>query len=610
MSIRLWLMVADCWRCGSSIELSQEQEREALRLLREREESRRTETREAAAAIVPTVARKPAPQPKAPPPVAKKEPAAEPATDVKAPPAKPPAAPAPERPAAAARRPRRVAASQVHHGARARVRDIYEKGAVGVFWSDLFRDLPAWLVSLVVHLVAMLLLGLWVDRPAEDPRTITLATSVGYQDLEGDIGDPERPTVEAFEFDDPGAIDLESLKEVVEAVSQEEPVLKENLAIDVPDPIGNMPNIASQSLVTLPPAPVGRMFAGRDPEIRAQMVEKAGGSSFTEVAVARGLKFISRHQNEDGSWSLHAFHKAPGCDGTCTGAGNVNSDMAGTALALLPFLGAGQTHLEGQYTDEVFRGLKWIIEKQGENGDLRGKGNGQMYAHGQAAIVLCEAYALTGDEQLRAPAQLALDFIVRAQHPRGGWRYQPRQPGDTSVIGWQLMALRSGKMSYLFVPKKTLDLAGLFLDRVQRDKAGGRYAYMPGRGPTEVMTAEALLCRQYLGWPKDHPGLKSGIKYLLERHPPKKNKPNIYYWYYATQVMHHYGGDAWNEWNAKMREVLADTQEKKGHQAGSWEPRGGHASRGGRLYMTSLAVCTLEVYYRHLPLYSSELPGD
>jgi len=36
----------------------------------------------------------------------------------------------------------------------------------------------------------------------------------------------------------------------------------------------------------------------------------------------------------------------------------------------------------------------------------------------------------------------------------------------------------------------------------------------------------------------------------------------------------------------------------------SWSPHGadGH-NRGGRIYMTSLALLTLEVYYRHLPLY-------
>ena len=120
------------------------------------------------------------------------------------------------------------------------------------------------------------------------------------------------------------------------------------------------------------------------------------------------------------------------------------------------------------------------------------------------------------------------------------------------------------------------------------------------------MTAEALLCRQYVGWPKDHPGLLGGVEYLL-KNLPGDGEPNVYYWYYASQVMHHLGGEPWERWNARMRVVLPSMQETKGHAAGSWSPRGAFASEGGRLYMTSLAICTLEVYYRHLPLYRQEV---
>ena len=43
---------------------------------------------------------------------------------------------------------------------------------------------------------------------------------------------------------------------------------------------------------------------------------------------------------------------------------------------------------------------------------------------------------------------------------------------------------------------------------------------------------------------------------------------------------------------------------KHPHLRGSWSPDGDvHSGAGGRLMMTSLAVLTLEVYYRHLPLY-------
>jgi hypothetical protein len=53
-----------------------------------------------------------------------------------------------------------------------------------------------------------------------------------------------------------------------------------------------------------------------------------------------------------------------------------------------------------------------------------------------------------------------------------------------------------------------------------------------------------------------------------------------------------------------MREHLLRTQVKEGHKAGSWNPEGtDYGARGGRLYATAMALLTLEVYYRHLPMY-------
>ena len=592
MSIRLWLMVADCWLCSTNIELTEEQEQEALRLLREREGAGRKES--AAAAIVPTMRR--GPRPAAVPGEPKPQPVQ-------------PRAEVPES-FTAAYQPRRVAASRAHRGTRARVRDIYEKGVAPVLLTGLLKDLPAWLVSLVVHLVLMLLLAMWTIGGV-GPESITLATAVSRDDEVGEGDKIEEAPIETFEFEEPGAVAKPSTVEETGAPSEPEMELPMPEVPDVSEPVGLLPGMARHETDRLPPAPAGHMFSGRDPMVRAHMVTRAGGTSQSEAAVARALKFLSRHQNADGSWSLRNFHKAPGADGKIGGRGSSSSDVAGTALSLLPFLGAAQTHEKGEYQQVVANGLNWIVEHQKEDGDLRGAGDGRMYAHGQAAIVLSEAFALTGDEQLRDPAQRALNFIVKAQHPAGGWRYQPGEAGDTSVVGWQLMALQSGKqIGNLHVPRRTFEAAGLFLDSVKGDKIGSRYAYQAGRPPTEVMTAEALLCRLYLGWPADHPSIKAGVKYLLKEHPPDAKKPHAYYWYYATQVMHHVGGDSWKKWNSLMRDTLIKMQQQRGSAAGSWDPQGGFSKQGGRLYMTALATCILEVYYRHMPLNTKEiLPG-
>jgi hypothetical protein len=119
------------------------------------------------------------------------------------------------------------------------------------------------------------------------------------------------------------------------------------------------------------------------------------------------------------------------------------------------------------------------------------------------------------------------------------------------------------------------------------------------------MTAEGLLCRQYLGWKQDDKRLNAGIRFI-GNHPIeyKNNKRNVYYWYYATQVTHHMEGDAWRKWNGVMRQVIPENQTTKGRERGSWHPDGDEwGPAGGRLYVTCLSTYMLEVYYRHLPIY-------
>lgn len=118
------------------------------------------------------------------------------------------------------------------------------------------------------------------------------------------------------------------------------------------------------------------------------------------------------------------------------------------------------------------------------------------------------------------------------------------------------------------------------------------------------MTAEGLLCRQYLGWRRKHSSLVGGAKYLLEE-PINARQKNVYYWYYATQVLHHMEGDLWKQWNKHLSTKLPDMQVKEGAERGSWSPHGDEwGGQGGRLYTTCLSIYMLEVYYRHLPIYS------
>ncbi len=143
-----------------------------------------------------------------------------------------------------------------------------------------------------------------------------------------------------------------------------------------------------------------------------------------------------------------------------------------------------------------------------------------------------------------------------------------------------------------------------FLDNVTGVEGGAYYGYLDDtltEDSSPALTAIGLLCQMYMGWKADHPALVKGTDYLAEIGPMADN---LYYSYYATQVMHHVGGEKWEKWNKKMRDDLVERQAQKGHERGSWPIEGGLTGEsGGRLMTTALAAMILEVYYRHLPLY-------
>src|SRR5262249_38330462 len=148
------------------------------------------------------------------------------------------------------------------------------------------------------------------------------------------------------------------------------------------------------------------------------------------------------------------------------------------------------------------------------------KFGGNMYSQGLATIAICEAYGLSQDPKLRKPAQLAVTYIVQAQHTEGGWRYSPRTPGDTSVVGWQVMALKSAQMAGLDVPDNTMKKAIRFLDSAC-DTGSEGYSYVPNSGAAPTMSAVGLLCRQYLqSWGPKNGRMINGVENWIRKNPP------------------------------------------------------------------------------------------
>ncbi len=345
----------------------------------------------------------------------------------------------------------------------------------------------------------------------------------------------------------------------------------------------------------------------------------------TDGAIELGLDFLARHQATDGHWSLEFISKATGAKPE---RASFRSDSAATGLALLSFLGAGYDHYGGRHRATVQRALDHLLAHQKSNGDLyqpqdaESNRSAWFYSHGIAAIALCEAYGMTGDESLAGPAQLAIDFIVASQEPkRGAWRYMPGLGSDTSVSGWQLMALRSGELAGLSVPAGAYEKLKHWLDSAQVE--GSQFVYNPlapntieqghGRRPTAAMTAVGLLMRMHTGWNRGDARMIEGAEHLLENLPAEgtATRParDTYYWYYATQVMFHMRGKYWRLWSERLEPMLLDGQIQSGALAGSWDPVRPVPDRwgpqGGRIYVTTLNLLSLEVVYRHLPIYES-----
>ncbi len=458
------------------------------------------------------------------------------------------------------------------------------------------RGMASFLSSFLFHSALILGMALWL--PASDARSGRIALVVVPADDDAFISSevlPEAaPSISAEQFAGDVVADHAFTNVQVHAPAGELPELAYRQPAAALNPLGPPADYLLRTR-----ADVSGALAGRGRTARAEMVRLGGGTAESEDAVERGLRWIMAQQRPDGGFSFRHLRGA-------RNPGTESSRTAATALCMLPYLGAGYTHQEGPYRDVVQRGMYYLVRsaRQTQHGaDLQ---NGTMYAQGLATIALCEAYAMTGDPALKGLAEQAMRFVLFAQDPKGGgWRYTPGEPGDTTVTGWQLMALKSAQMAGLSVPSPTLVGVRRFLDGVQSEY-GANYGYMDAK-PGETTTAIGLLCRMYTGWDRDHHALRRGVEDLDQWGP---SKDNMYLNYYATQVLHHYGGEPWKRWNPVMRDYLVATQSDDGHEAGSWHFSGGHGNVGGRLYNTAMAVMTLQVYYRYMPLYTDHAITD
>ncbi len=464
------------------------------------------------------------------------------------------------------------------------------------------HPLSSILVSVMIHTALLIVLILIAFRfPEPIPRIGILAEFVA-QPVTPNLVDSETQTVELDipeQTQSPMEMSFEDVSEDDEKEVSEDADSVLNTISEHNHPTISEIESPAQPRQTLP---TGGGLEGRDSNARARLAATRGGSRASELAVEQGIRWIVAHQREDGSWRFR--HHQGECDGRCANPGTRESTTAATGLALMSLMGAGYTHRSGPYQETVQKGLDYLLEKirVTKHGGILAEGEAGMYSHAIATIALAEAFSMTRDTNLINAVESARTYIVTAQHGKGGWRYNPGYPGDMTVTGWQLMALKSCEISGLPSERTIWQKAEQFIDSL--GSSSGRFGYQSRDEKNPTTTAIGLLSKMYLGMPKEHGGLEMGAGYIFDRGP---SKTDIYFNYYATQVMHHLQGPNWKIWNQEMRDFLIDSQVKTaGHEAGSWYFEDKHGQVGGRLYTTAMAVMTLEVYYRFMPLYEDK----
>ena len=327
--------------------------------------------------------------------------------------------------------------------------------------------------------------------------------------------------------------------------------------------------------------------------------------SETRTAVDLALRWLHLHQNANGSWAANYWDPegAPfSMAGLSTNVGP--TDVGISAMACLALMGGGNTLRKGEYRGTVLRGIQWLISQQDER---TGYFSRNMYCHALATIALCEAVGRSPDERAALAARKAVEACVAGVAKDGGWRYAPNsEDSDMSVTSWFLQALKTAKMANIKFDHSVFSRGLAYMDQcTDRGALGdsnGRvaYGYNPGLIVNEgspPLTCAGMVIRQFNGMGVNHPVLVRAAE-ATKAGPPSWANKKFYYWYYATYAMHNMGGEYRLWWNSRIRDVLLDNQTKRGHQAGSWNPKDADWA-AGRVYCTALGALCLEVYYRY-----------
>lgn len=348
--------------------------------------------------------------------------------------------------------------------------------------------------------------------------------------------------------------------------------------------------------------PIALLVALRTDGQRRREALTGNGGAEAERAIDLGLVWLTRKQAPDGTWDAAAE------------GGKAEFTTGLTALTTLAFLANGHTHLAGAHRGTVEAALSWLITNQRYDGLLGPDSGNYMYNHGLATAALLEALMMTGEERLRMPAEAAVLFIIHAQHESGGWGYtrRPRQC-DTSVSGWQMLALRLARALGIRGAGVALQKGNEWVKAVTDEQ--GRVGYQAREnfpnGP-DSLTAIGLFGRAIGGYRPGHEINTAQATFLANRYrapagpatAPGAPETDLYAWHFAALALFQYGGEPWAATSGRLRERVLASQSATGPDAGAWVGPDRWTLHGGRVCTTALGVLTLATPCRYPRLHA------
>ena len=370
------------------------------------------------------------------------------------------------------------------------------------------------------------------------------------------------------------------------------------------------------------------MFGNRNGGGKRRALAKGGGTRASESAVDAALRWFKRHQSPNGMWDVEKYPtnctENPKCEPGVVNHGTPQgASVAATGYAVLCYLGAGYDHkTPNKFKATVEKGLEYLRSVQSADGVL-GERN---YEHPIATMCLAEAYAMTNDPDLKGPAQKGLQIILARQNKDAkaadpaysglGWDYMTvSDRNDSSVTGWNIMALKSGLAGGLAVgngmegAKKWLKGAWEAanpdfkkLSDPYKDMSVFPYTWNASNNSIDKdhLAPVGALCAVFLGHHAGDIMLETLCNSIMKNNFVTTYPTNTYFMYYNTLAIFQAGGDRWTKWNGTVRDVLVNGQRKgDGCFDGSWDIGQFPGCEVGRTISTAYCCLSLEVYYRY-----------